>query len=343
MLPARPHADWYRKAAKRKLAELRAARPDTTLSQAQLDVARAHGFRSWRTLIAAIGERQAVANTVWPDGRTPLHAAAAANDRALVEQLLAFGADPEQRYGEAGHTPISWAITFAKFDAAAALIEGGARTDLYCAAAMGDLDAVERFFTSDGALTPGAAHTCRVRFLSLTTPRALRPDPTSRDLVADAIYAAIRHGRTAVARALLHRPTPRPIDLRSHAFHGATLLHWAYYAGAAPIAAMLVDRGADPADRDDTFACTPRAFGICMPARLGELALVAARLDEDPSLARINEGRGTPLHEAARGGHEAIVRLLIARGADPQARDDRGRTPRELADRAAGPWVELLS
>lgn len=339
MLPARPHADWYRKAAKRTLAELRVTRPDATLGHAQLDVARANGFSSWRNLIAAIRERQALANSAWADGRTPLHAAAAADDRVLIEQLLAYGADPEQRYGVAEHTPLSWAVTLGKFAAATALVQGGARTDLYCAAAMDDLPALEAFFASDGTLMPGAAHTCRIRFLSLVTPRDRRPDPQCRDLVSDAMYAATRHRRVAIARALLNRG----VDRRSHAFHGATLLHWAHYAGAAPIIAMLLEHGAEADDRDDTFGCTPRAFGICMPARLGEIALVAARLDEHSWLATINEGRGTPLHEAARGGHEDIVRLLIARGADPHARDEKGRTPRDLADRHAGPWVELLS
>ena len=39
----------------------------------------------------------------------------------------------------------------------------------------------------------------------------------------------------------------------------------------------------------------------------------------------------TPLHFAAWNGHGAVVRLLLALGADPTAKDSTGRTPYELA------------
>jgi ankyrin repeat protein len=335
-LPSRPDPDWYRKAAKRRLAELRALDADATLSLAQLDIARTAGFTSWRALIAAIDARRAAAPAMTTDGKTPLHDAAETNDAGSIAVLLEQGADPEARYGEGGHTALSWAVTMSAFDAAAALVGGGARTDLFCAAAMGDTDGVRSFFDADRRLKADAADTCRVRFLSLVTPRGERQE--SRDVVSDAMYAAVRHNRVAVARLLMeHRA-----DVRSRAFLGATLLHWAHYVGSQPIIAMLLEEGADPRARDETFGCTPRAFAICAPARLGAMDLVTARLNEDPSLATINEGRGTPLHEAARAGHEAIVRLLIARGADPFARDQAGRTPRDLADANAGRWVEVL-
>ena len=45
------------------------------------------------------------------DGQTPLHLAAQRNDPQLGLTLLAYGADPNARYGENGHTALSWAIT----------------------------------------------------------------------------------------------------------------------------------------------------------------------------------------------------------------------------------------
>ena len=53
-LPVRPHLDWYRKAAKKKLAELREGKPLLKLADAQLAVAREHGHASWRKLKDAI-------------------------------------------------------------------------------------------------------------------------------------------------------------------------------------------------------------------------------------------------------------------------------------------------
>ncbi|MBC8105214.1 MAG: hypothetical protein H7Z14_01375, partial [Anaerolineae bacterium] len=48
--PARPHLDWYRKAAKKKLDELHRTNPAAKLADAQLAIAREHGFPSWRAL-----------------------------------------------------------------------------------------------------------------------------------------------------------------------------------------------------------------------------------------------------------------------------------------------------
>jgi ankyrin repeat protein len=63
---------------------------------------------------------------------------------------------------------------------------------------------------------------------------------------------------------------------------------------------------------------------IGMAALKGDLAYVRALLDADPSLAnRVDSytsyyaGSGAPLKNAAVGGHLAIVKLLLERGADP--------------------------
>ena len=35
----------------------------------------------------------------------------------------------------------------------------------------------------------------------------------------------------------------------------------------------------------------------------------------------------TPLSYAAGSGHEAVVKLLVEKGAEPDSKDDNGRTP----------------
>jgi ankyrin repeat protein len=42
-------------------------------------------------------------------------------------------------------------------------------------------------------------------------------------------------------------------------------------------------------------------------------------------------GGGTPLHYAARFGHTEVAELLIAKGADVNAKDEDGKTPLDLA------------
>jgi ankyrin repeat protein len=39
----------------------------------------------------------------------------------------------------------------------------------------------------------------------------------------------------------------------------------------------------------------------------------------------------TPLHQAGRYGHRALVERLLAAGADPAVKDDRGRTAADYA------------
>ena len=56
-------------------------------------------------------------------------------------------------------------------------------------------------------------------------------------------------------------------------------------------------------------------------------------LDAEPELvdSRTDDFQRTPLHCASKRGSRAAARLLLARGADPQARDSEGNTPLELA------------
>jgi hypothetical protein len=88
-LPANPHLDWLRKAAKLRLAELRAKNPDAKLHQAQLAIANDYGFNSWRALKTHV------------DGINPIlrdhdhvFEAARAGDVEVVRRAFASGFDP---------------------------------------------------------------------------------------------------------------------------------------------------------------------------------------------------------------------------------------------------------
>jgi ankyrin repeat protein len=145
--------------------------------------------------------------------------------------------------------------------------------------------------------------------------------------VADALYIACRMGREAAARELLaHAP-----DLSFRAFEGGTALHWAYFAGAPTVAALLLQHGADPTLRDPVLGCTPEAFGICVAASWGWVSKVRQRLAEDRNLVDAASARGGPLHEAARAGSLEVVKLLLEAGADPERRNAEGRTALDLA------------
>lgn len=86
-------------------------------------------------------------------------------------------------------------------------------------------------------------------------------------------------------------------------------------------------------------------------ARVGDREEVERRLTRDPGSvhARAANGdsplllaiyAGAPLHAAAVQGHADVVALLLASGADPDARAEGGSTPLLLA--AAGGHVEVV-
>ncbi len=88
-LPPRPSLEWLRKAAKDHLRALRAERAGATLAQAQRDVARQYGFRSWRALRAQVdGLATAAADAV----TGPFLKRVGAGDIDAVRTAL--GADP---------------------------------------------------------------------------------------------------------------------------------------------------------------------------------------------------------------------------------------------------------
>ena len=88
-LPANPDLDWLKKAAKKRLVELRAHAPDAKLHQAQLAVARDHGFASWRALKA-----HSTTSMAWPaDVRASLPPHATATSRRCAAPFEA-GFDP---------------------------------------------------------------------------------------------------------------------------------------------------------------------------------------------------------------------------------------------------------
>ena len=88
-LPAHPDLDWLKKTAKQRLKVLRATSQDARLNEAQLLLAREHGFTSWRALKAHV-EDLAPSRT----DRRGVFKAARSGDIDSVRRALAAGFDP---------------------------------------------------------------------------------------------------------------------------------------------------------------------------------------------------------------------------------------------------------
>jgi hypothetical protein len=106
-----------------------------------------------------------------------------------------------------------------------------------------------------------------------------------------------------------------------------TGLHLAAYFGVDKAVQFLI--GSDSPDPKDSYCRTPLSWA----AERGHEAVVKLLLEKGADLETRDDNSGqTPLSLAAESGHEVMVKLLLEKGADLETRDDNsGRTPLSLA------------
>src|SRR5262245_25650190 len=146
---------------------------------------------------------------------TPLHWSASSDDVSALDALLDHGAQIEASGGIiGGGTPLADAVAFGQWQAAHRLVERGARTTLWQAAALGLMSRVEKFFANESPPTPGE--------------------------ITNAFWSACHGGQRAVADYLLERGA----DLNWVGYDGCTALDVATRNCAAELIQWLRDHGA---------------------------------------------------------------------------------------------------
>jgi ankyrin repeat protein len=211
-------------AAHPRLATARLTGDDGTASRTLLHVATdwpGHFPDAAGTVAALVAAGADVnARFVGAHTETPLHWAASCDDVDALDALLDAGADIDAAGAViGGGTPLDDAVAFAQWRAAHRLVERGAWTALWHAAALGLMDRLEDH-------------------LRRATP----------DEIDDALWGACHGGRLEAAAVLLDGGA----DInRIPAWERLTPLDAAIRGGAAPLVAWLRDRGAVTAAQHD--------------------------------------------------------------------------------------------
>jgi hypothetical protein len=283
-LPARPDLEQLRKQAKDLLKSFRSGQPDAlrrfrenhpdrsptsaSLADAQLVLAREHGFASWPKLKEHV-------HAVLLDTRDPLellkdafHADDAVLFAKLLERYPAIKSRLNEPIGPFDSPPITH-------------VKSRAMLDVFLAAG-GDLNAKSRWWAGGFGLLHNA-------------PLELAAYAIERGAFVD-VHAAARLGLKERLRELL-AADPSLVDARGG--DGQTPLH---FAATVPIAELLLDRGADIDARDVDHESTPAQWmlgermevarflvrsgcwtDLLLAAAVGAVDLVRRHLDADPA------------------------------------------------------------
>jgi ankyrin repeat protein len=118
---------------------------------------------------------------------------------------------------------------------------------------------------------------------------------------------------------------------RARSADDGTALHFAAFFGQPDAAKLLIERGADIHAVASTFGnVQPLHSAVASGNVEAALALLAAGADPN---ARQERGF-TPLHGAAQNGDRMLVDALLERGADPAATNDEGKAAADFAAEA---------
>ena len=128
---------------------------------------------------------------------------------------------------------------------------------------------MECFFAPSGKLRPQA------QALVHYSQHPLSGDETGGDVLALALAYAAKMGQVRALERLLELGAK--VNARPPFDHRATALHWAVVGGHAAALRWLLEHGADPSLRDQTWDSTPRGW-----AEEIERAESAALLDSWP-------------------------------------------------------------
>lgn len=276
------------------------------------------------------------------DGQTPLHFAVS---RAAIDLLLAAGADIDARDVDHRATPAQWMLAErrggGRYDLARYLVDCGASVDIFLAAALGLTDRALALIaegpatldqrTGQGEYGEQPPSSYHIYFWSIGAGRSpldvaaqfehegTRQAMLERASPVQRLLFAARHADEAEARSLA-RAHPGLVDSMSPSQHRA--LADAAWSREVSAVALMLALGFDP-----RIPGHDGGSALHLAAWDGAAAMVEILL-RDPRALELLTTRdahhgGTPLdwcrygsvHNAERGDHAAVARLLLDAGA----------------------------
>jgi ankyrin repeat protein len=249
----------------------------------------------------AAARRAALAEAGLPPQTTPLHEAAQAGDAAALERALA--AQPVDQRNRFGETALYIAARAGAVVVVRALLARGADIE------GGGADSNDDDGSRETPLAVARDHAVA----ALLVEAGARVDPEG-SAVATPLTRACGNGDLAQVRLLLDRGARTD---RADRFR--TPLE---AAGSRAVVELLLERGADPRVGDVLVG----------PIRRGEVDLAARLIVLGADVNRAGGRRQTPLFHAAQApAGDALVGLLLDRGARTDAANDLKDTPLHMA------------
>ena len=257
-------------------------------------------------VIKLLHERGCCIDPVDRHGRTPLHHAATSGGAAPIGVLVDLGSNVNYLDYE-GNTPLKRAVMCENYSTQEELLKYGGVEDVECE---------QREEVSD-------EKGIRLEFI------AALDDETVRDFLFQSSYLDDMQGVFAI---LEHGC---PVDVVDG--HGYTALHRAAEGGHVEVMRELITRGVS-ANVQSNDGYTP----LHSAAYNGELEAVheLLRLGGKASMRKVPGTYGTPLHQAALGGHKKVMSVLLDEGCPIDVVSSSGLSV--LHSAAQGGHVELV-
>lgn len=254
----------------------------------------------WRaSAVGRIGQALAVAILALPTaaGAGELDAAVAARDLARARSILEVSPEAVNERDSMGRTPLHTAANRAQLEMVTLLLEH--------AAVIGAVDNVGMTPLILGTVS---GHTAVVELLLQRGA-----DPSAAAVTGEtALHWAADTGRVEIAGILLTAGA----KVEAQDKNGWTPLIRAAKEGHEALVARLIEAGADPT----------RPWALVWAAGRGHLGIIITLIEQGADVNAAAVLGRTPLHLAAIRGKEEAARILLARGADPRLKDQKGLT-----------------